>query len=66
MIRHFCDICDKRMDFPRFIRFEPRRLNVWGVSYDVCEDCFEDIGNYIIAKRREVKPNDKRRINSNS
>ena len=54
---YYCDICDKHMDYPRFIRFEPklRKLNFWGVSYDLCEDCFEDIGRYIRAKRNEVK-----------
>ena len=55
--QYYCDICGKRMDYPRFIRFEPkmRKLYMWGVIYDACDDCFEDVSRYIKSKMNEVK-----------
>jgi hypothetical protein len=48
-IEYYCDLCCKRMDYPRFIHLKTKRFNIncWGVNYDVCEECFDKVGKYI-------------------
>ena len=59
-VQYYCDICGKRMDYSRFIKLEPkiRTLNMWGVRYDVCDDCFVAVGRFIKTRMNEVKTND--------
>lgn len=54
-VNYYCDICKSKMDYPRFIKMHKKFIvNSWGVTYDVCEDCYESIASHIIKLKKEI------------
>lgn len=52
-VNYYCDICESKMDYPRFIKMRKKFIvNSWGVVYDVCEDCYESIAAHIIKLKK--------------
>ena len=52
-VDYYCDICKRKMDFHRFVRLRKKfTINAWGITYDVCEDCFKSIASHINELRK--------------
>lgn len=59
--KYYCDICNREMDFPRYIHIKRKifNVNIWGDRYDfVCGDCVRSVTEYIRGIRREYANND--------
>ncbi len=66
MTKTYCDICGKRIDFPKF-KLELRTNNgccISGISstldkidYDLCQDCHDKIIKYVATEREKLNEN---------
>lgn len=53
---YYCDICGKKIDYPRYIHLRPKtfRLCLWGADYDLCEECFNSVEKYIRSMKKTI------------
>lgn len=48
--KYYCDICNREMDFPRFIHIKRKifNINIWNDKYEfVCGDCVRSVEEHI-------------------